>query len=206
MIACQHISGRTKAGRANHFASRTGWKSTSPKQIEAMYPTMIPAKIGIRRRSPLAKSDTATVVRSAMMARSQLLFAISTPVPASESPISMITGPTTTGGKSRVMKPTPRRRMSRLMTPYTRPTPDTEQCSRQAKEFCGLDDWGDEGKAAAQEDRNLAFGHSMEDESADSGCHESDRRIKTYKKRDEHSGTECYKQKLCSHDGLLDRT
>ena len=88
-----------------------------------MYPIMIPAKIGIRRRSPFPKRDTTTVVRSAMMASAQLVLAIFTPVPANESPMSMITGPTTTGGKSLEMNPTPRSRISRLIMQYTSPTP-----------------------------------------------------------------------------------
>ena len=88
-----------------------------------MYPTIIPANIGIRRRIPFPKSDTTTVVRSAMIAISQLVLAISTPVPANERPISMMTGPTTIGGKSRVTNPIPRRRKIRLIIPYTSPTP-----------------------------------------------------------------------------------
>ena len=83
---------------------------------------MIPAKIGISLRSPLPKSETRIVVASAVSARGQLLFAILTPVPASERPISMMTGPTTTGGNSRDMNPTPRRRIKRLINPYTAPT------------------------------------------------------------------------------------
>ena len=70
----------------------------------------------------MPKRDTTTVVSRAMMARDQLLFAIFTPVPASERPMSIMTGPTTTGGKRCAMNPTPRRRISRLMNPYTAPT------------------------------------------------------------------------------------
>ena len=122
MIASQLNSGRTKSGSANHEASTTGWKSISPKRAAAIYPTTIPAKIGIRRSNPLAKSDTTTVVSSATMASGQLLLAMSTPVPASDKPMSMMTGPTTTGGKRRAMKPTPRKRTKALITPYTAPT------------------------------------------------------------------------------------
>ena len=127
IIASQQNSGRTNSGRANHDASSTGWKSTTPKITAAIYPTTIPAKIGISRSRPLPKSDTMTVVSRAVIASAQLLFAIFTPVPASERPISIITGPTTTGGKSREIKPTPRRRISRLIIPYTRPTETSPQ-------------------------------------------------------------------------------
>ena len=121
-IASQQSSGRTNAGNANQGASTMGWKSITPKQAATIYPITIPENIGIRRSIPLANSDTTTVVSSATIARGQLLFAMSTPVPANDRPMSMITGPTTTGGKRRAMKPTPRRRTSRLMRPYTAPT------------------------------------------------------------------------------------
>ena len=58
-----------------------------------------------------------SVVKSAIIASAQFSLAIFTPVPASESPISIITGPTTTGGKSRAIKPTPRKRIRRLIKP-----------------------------------------------------------------------------------------
>ena len=120
--ASQHISGRTKAGRANQGASITGWKSTIPKIVAAIYPTTIPAKIGMRRSRPLPKSDTIMVVMSEMMARSQFSLAMLTPVPANDRPMSMMTGPTTTGGNKRAMKLTPRKRTRALMIPYTAPT------------------------------------------------------------------------------------
>ena len=72
--------------------------------------------------SPLPNKETTTVVTSDMIARVQLVLAIFTPVPAKERPISMMTGPTTTGGKSREMNPTPRRRTRVLIIPYTAPT------------------------------------------------------------------------------------
>ena len=122
MIASQLSSGRTNSGSAIHEALIIGWKSTTPKQMAAIYPTMIPAKIGISLRSPLPNIETTIVVKSEIMARVQLELAMLTPVPANESPINMMTGPTTTGGKRWEMKPTPRRRTSRLMMPYTAPT------------------------------------------------------------------------------------
>ena len=83
---------------------------------------IIPANMGISFNSPLAKSETVTVVISAIIARIQLLLAIFTPVPANDRPMSIITGPTTMGGNRLVMKFTPRRRTSALITPYTAPT------------------------------------------------------------------------------------
>ena len=85
--------------------------------VAAMYPTTMPAKIGIRRSSPLPNSDTTTVVNRAIMANVQLLFAMLTPVPASDRPISIMTGPTTIGGNNLEMNPTPRSRTSRLINP-----------------------------------------------------------------------------------------
>ena len=82
-----------------------------------IYPTTIPAKMGIRRNKPLPYSDTMTVVNSATIANTQLLLAMLTPVPANDKPMSIITGPTTTGGKRREMKPTPRQRTNTLIKP-----------------------------------------------------------------------------------------
>ena len=71
--------------------------------MAAVYPTIIPAKIGISFKRPLANKLTIIAVTSAIMASSQSSFAISTPVPASDRPISIITGPITTGGKRRLI-------------------------------------------------------------------------------------------------------
>ena len=70
----------------------------------------------------MANIVTATVVISEIMAKVQLPFAISTPVPASDNPISIITGPTTTGGNILEMNPTPRNRTNALIMQYTAPT------------------------------------------------------------------------------------
>ena len=117
MMASQQNSGRTNAGNANHGALMIGWKSIKPKSEAATYPTKIPAKIGISLSNPLANKDTTTVVSKEMIASAQLPLAMSTPVPASERPMSIITGPTTTGGNRLVMKPTPRKRTNALMIP-----------------------------------------------------------------------------------------
>ena len=44
---------------------------------------------------------------------------------ASERPMSMMTGPTTTGGNMRLMKSNPRKRTKALMMAYTAPTADS---------------------------------------------------------------------------------
>ncbi|OAV63415.1 hypothetical protein Barb6_03759 [Bacteroidales bacterium Barb6] len=69
---------------------------------------MIPQKTGISFSIPRPSSETATAVSSAIPASHQFPFAISTPVPASDSPIRIMTGPITTDGKSILIKPTPR--------------------------------------------------------------------------------------------------
>ena len=66
-----------------------------------MYPTMIPLKMGISFSNPLANMLTIMAVTSAIIASSQFSAAIFTPVPESDKPISMITGPITTGGNNR---------------------------------------------------------------------------------------------------------
>jgi hypothetical protein len=58
-------------------------------------------KIGINFNSPFARIDTITAVNNESNANVQFSFAIFTPVPASESPINIITGPITTGGNRR---------------------------------------------------------------------------------------------------------
>ena len=83
---------------------------------------MIPANIGISLSKPLPNSETMTVVSNAIIASHQLPFAMSTPVPANDNPMSIITGPTTIGGKRREINPTPRKRTKALMIPYTAPT------------------------------------------------------------------------------------
>ena len=65
-----------------------------------MYPTMMPPKIGISFSSPFAFIDMITAVSNEMKAKTQLVSAMSTALPASEIPISMMTGPITTGGNS----------------------------------------------------------------------------------------------------------
>ncbi|MPN52049.1 hypothetical protein SDC9_199701 [bioreactor metagenome] len=66
-----------------------------------MYPTMIPLKIGISFNSPLANILTMMAVTRAIIASNQFSDAIFTPVPESDKPISMMTGPMTTGGNNR---------------------------------------------------------------------------------------------------------
>ena len=72
--------------------------------MAATYPTIIPVTMGMSLSSPLPNIDIMIVVTNAMMASSQLLFAMFTPAPASDKPMSMITGPTTMGGKSPAVK------------------------------------------------------------------------------------------------------
>ena len=117
MMASQLKSGRTNLGRAIHDASAIGLKSTTPKQIEQIYPTIIPAKIGMSLSRPLPNIETMIVVRSEISASPQLELAILTPVPANDNPMSMMTGPTTIGGNSADMNPTPRQRTRKLITP-----------------------------------------------------------------------------------------
>ena len=57
---------------------------------------------------PLPQHEQMIATKRETRARTQFLLAMSTPVPASERPIRMITGPITIGGKSFFMKLTPK--------------------------------------------------------------------------------------------------
>ena len=65
------------------------------------------------------KSDT--------RARIQFLLAISTPVPAKERPMRMMTGPITIGGNSFLMNLTPNNLTRKLISMYTSPTATSPQ-------------------------------------------------------------------------------
>ena len=126
--ACQFHSGATKLGTANHGASATGAKSTSPNGRLARYPATTPHRIGTSDRNPRASMEIATVTASAMnetVIAGPAATSCSLPLPsspmarltatgASTRPITMITGPVTIAGSNRVTTPTPRRRMTRL--------------------------------------------------------------------------------------------
>ncbi|MPN23551.1 hypothetical protein SDC9_170943 [bioreactor metagenome] len=68
---------------------------------------MIPQKIGMILSNPLALTETTTAVSNDTKANIQFSLAIFTPVPASDKPISMMTGPITTGGNKRSRNLTP---------------------------------------------------------------------------------------------------
>jgi hypothetical protein len=77
---------------------------------------MIPQKIGINFKSPFAFIETTTAVTSDNKASTQFSFAIFTPVPASDKPIRIITGPITTGGNRRSITLTPCHLTNALIT------------------------------------------------------------------------------------------
>ena len=111
-------------GKANHDASATGRKSTSPKQQAAMYPAVIPQTTGTSLSSPRPIVSTKIAVISDINASSQLLLAISTALDESERPIRIITGPITTGGKSLSNSRLPCHLTNALITKYTNETPN----------------------------------------------------------------------------------
>ena len=82
-------------------------KSIKPNRLAVRYPTIIPQKIGINLNIPRPNIEARIAVSRATSANSQFSFAIFTPESASERPIRIITGPITTGGKSRLIKRSP---------------------------------------------------------------------------------------------------
>jgi len=117
MIASHDNEGLTNCGKANQGASITGLKSTKPNRLAVRYPTMIPQKIGINFNIPRPNIEARMAVSRATSASGQFSFAIFTPEPANDRPIKIITGPITTGGKSRLIKPIPLQRTNRLINP-----------------------------------------------------------------------------------------
>ena len=90
-------------------AFKIGWKSTNPKHIALMYPTIIPIKNGIIFRNPFPLTIINAVVKNVIKAtitpfhsncvsdeRPIWLIAFG----AKPRPIIIIIGPITTGGKS----------------------------------------------------------------------------------------------------------
>ena len=107
-----------------------------PSRISAViYPAATPIRMGISLNQPLPNRDVIIVVRSATPATIMAVFsgtsqadpspvrpmAIWTATGASTRPITMITGPTTTGGNRRCRKPAPKALIQRLKTSYSRP-------------------------------------------------------------------------------------
>ena len=92
-------------------------KSIKPNRLAVRYPTMIPQKIGINLNIPRPNIEARIAESRATSAYGQFSFAIFTPEPASERPIRIITGPITTGGKSRLIKPIPLHRTNKLINP-----------------------------------------------------------------------------------------
>ena len=121
-IASQLNVGVVNLGNAIHAASEIAVKSTFPKIIATIYPTTIPIKIGTSLITPLAKITTPMAVNKATTASTQFSLAMFTPTGASDKPITIITGPTTTEGNNRSIKVMPLALTNADTIPYTKPT------------------------------------------------------------------------------------
>ena len=120
--------GKVKSGMASHLAALTASKLTIPVAREAMYPAKIPQRMGMSFRRPRPRRLTRTVTEREIMETMIALFwgtrtnppspllpmAMFTATGARIRPMTMITGPVTTGGKILRITSDPFTRMMKL--------------------------------------------------------------------------------------------
>ena len=135
MIAPSRKSGRTNVGMANHPASATGLKWTSPSGKDSAYPAMTPSNTGIAARKPRnttePKTTTASVVSETATAfgamNSDGLFASGTSpaifaaTGASSRPMIATIAPIAAGGNTTFSQPIPTRPIRNAISMNTMP-------------------------------------------------------------------------------------
>ena len=107
--------------------------------IRAMtYETAIPIRIGMILNSPLPHTLNTMIVARATIARNQLVEALPIAEPARESPIQMMIGPVTTGGRNRITFFMPTTLMMRARMKYARPAITTPPQAYAAFSFAPM--------------------------------------------------------------------
>ena len=89
------------------------------------YEITTPISIGIILNIPFPQMLKMIITARATSARNQLVEALLIAEPARVSPIQMMTGPVTTGGRNLITRFTPTRRMIRASTRYIKPATTT---------------------------------------------------------------------------------